>query len=43
MQELIYRAKRLIQTGRKPVLGLGVPDRAAQAFMRPFAQLAATA
>ncbi|MBC7610029.1 MAG: hypothetical protein H7228_10725 [Polaromonas sp.] len=43
MQELIYRARPLIQTGRMPVLGLGAPDRAAHAFMRPFGQLAATA
>ena len=43
MQKLIYRAGRLIQTGRRPVLGLGAHDRAAQAFMRSFAQFAATA
>ena len=43
MQELIYRAGRLIQTGRRLILGLGAHDRAAQAFMRSFAQFAATA
>ena len=34
MQELIYRAGRLIAHGRKLVLGLGANDRAAQAFVR---------
>ena len=43
MQELIYRAGRLIQTGRKPVQGLGAHDRAARAFMRSFALFTATA
>jgi hypothetical protein len=42
MQELIYRAGRLIQTGRKIILGLGARDRAAKAFMRSFAQFAAS-
>lgn len=42
MQELIYRAGRLIQTGRRLILGLGAHDRAAKAFMRSFAQFAAT-
>jgi hypothetical protein len=42
MQELIYRAGRLIQTGRRIILGLGAHDRAAKAFMRSFAQFAAT-
>ncbi|MBE0547765.1 MAG: transposase [Rubrivivax sp.] len=43
MQELIYRAGRLIQTGRRLSLGLGAYDRAAKVFMRLFAQFAATA
>jgi hypothetical protein len=43
MQELIYRAGRLIQTGRRLILGLGAHDRAAKAFMRSFEQFAATA
>jgi len=43
MQELIYRAGRLIQTGRRVILGLGAHDRAAKAFMRSFAQFAASA
>ena len=43
MQELIYRAGRLIQTGRKLILGLGAQDRAAKVFIRSFAQFAATA
>ena len=34
MQELIYRAGRLIEHGRQLVLGLGANDRAATAFMR---------
>jgi hypothetical protein len=42
MQELIYRAGRLIQTGRRCILGLGAHDRAAAVFMRSFAQFAAT-
>jgi Transposase DDE domain group 1 len=37
MQELIYRAGRLIQTGRRIILGLGANDRAAKAFMRSYA------
>jgi len=32
MQELIYRAGRLIETGRKLILGLGASDRAAKVF-----------
>jgi hypothetical protein len=32
MQELIYRAGRLIETGRRIILGLGRNDRAANAF-----------
>lgn len=43
MQKLIYRAGRLIQTGRRPVLGLRAHDRAVQVFMRSLAQSAATA
>ncbi len=43
MQELIYRAGRLIEHGRQMVLGLGANDRAAAAFMRLHAQVAATA
>ena len=42
MQELIYRAGRLIQTGRRLILGLGANDRGATVFMRSFEQLAAT-
>jgi len=43
MQELIYRAGRLIEHGRQLVLGLGANDRAATVFMRLHAQFAATA
>lgn len=43
MQELIYRAGRLIQSGRRLILGLGAHDRAARVFMRAFAQFAASA
>jgi hypothetical protein len=43
MQELIYRAGRLIEHGRQLVLGLGGNDRAAPVFMRLHAQFAATA
>ena len=39
MQELIYRAGRLIQTGRRIILGLGANDRAAKAFARVHAEL----
>jgi hypothetical protein len=39
MQELIYRAGRLIEHGRRLVLGLGANDRAAPAFERLHAQL----
>jgi Transposase DDE domain group 1 len=42
MQELIYRAGRLIAHGRRVVLGLGANDRAATVFMRSYAQFAAT-
>jgi len=41
MQELIYRAGRLIEHGRRLVLGLGANDRAATVFMRSYAQFAA--
>jgi hypothetical protein len=34
MQELIYRAGRLIEHGRRFILGLGANDRSACAFMR---------
>ena len=40
MQELIYRAGRLIEHGRRIVLGLGANDRAAAVFMRSYAQFA---
>jgi hypothetical protein len=43
MQELIYRAGRLIEHGRQLVLGLGANDRAATVFMRLHAQFAASA
>jgi hypothetical protein len=43
MQELIYRAGRLIEHGRQMLLGLGANDRAAAVFMRLHAQFAATA
>jgi hypothetical protein len=39
MQELIYRAGRLIQTGRRIILGLGANDRAAKAFARVHGEL----
>ncbi len=40
MQELIYRAGRLIEHGRRIVLGLGANDRAATVFMRSYDTLA---
>jgi hypothetical protein len=43
LQELVYRAGRLIEHGRQVVLGLGANDRAAAAFMRLHAQFVATA
>lgn len=43
MQELIYRAGRLIQTGRRVILGLGANDKAAKAFIRLHAQFVPTA
>lgn len=39
MQELIYRAGRLIEHGRRIILGLGANDRAAKAFQRLNAEL----
>jgi hypothetical protein len=42
MQELIYRAARLIEHGRRIILGLGANDRAATVFKRMHAQFAAT-
>jgi Transposase DDE domain group 1 len=42
MQELIYRAGRLIEHGRRIILGLGANDRAAKAFQRLHAELLAT-
>ena len=41
MQELIYRAGRLIEHGRKLILGLSANDRAATVFRRMHVQLAA--
>lgn len=43
MQELIYRAGRLIQHARQTVLGLGANDRAAAAFKRVHQELRAAA
>jgi hypothetical protein len=42
MQELIYRAARLIEHGRRIILGLGANDRAATVFTRMHAQFAST-
>ena len=39
IQELIYRAGRLISTGRKLILGLGANDRSAKAFARLHGEL----
>ena len=39
MQELIYRAGRLIEHGRQLILGLGANDRAAKAFTRVHGEL----
>jgi len=39
IQELIYRAGRLIATGRSLILGLGANDRAAKAFARVHGEL----
>lgn len=42
IQELIYRAARLIEHGRRIILGLGANDRTAKIFTRMHAQFAAT-
>lgn len=42
MQELIYRAGRLIEHGRQLILGLGANDRAAAVFKSLHVQLAAS-
>ncbi|CAN7724978.1 IS1380 family transposase [Variovorax sp. LjRoot84] len=39
MQELVYRAGRLIEHGRQLILGLGANDRAARAFARVHGEL----
>jgi len=39
MQELVYRAGRLIEHGRQLILGLGANDRAAKVFTRLHAEL----
>ena len=39
MQELIYKAGRIIEHGRKIILGLGANDRAAKAFARLHGEL----
>ena len=39
IQELIYRAGRLIASGRKLILGLGANDRSAKAFTRLHGEL----
>ena len=39
MQELIYRAGRMIQTGRRILLGLGANDRAATTFAKLHGEL----
>ena len=39
MQELIYRAGRLIDSGRRLILGLGANDKAAKAFARVHGEL----
>lgn len=43
MQELVYRAGRLIQHGRQLLLGLGANDRSAAVFLQLNQQLAAPA
>ena len=40
MQELIYRAGRLIETGRQLILGLGANDRSAKVFRQMHVELA---
>ncbi len=42
MQELVYRAGRIVEHARRFVLGLGANDRAAVVFMRLHAQFAPT-
>lgn len=42
MQELVYRAGRIVEHARRFVLGLGANDRAAAVFMRLHAQFAPT-
>lgn len=39
MQELVYRAGRLIEHGRRLILGLGANDRSAKAFTRLHGEL----
>jgi Transposase DDE domain group 1 len=39
MQELIYRAGRLIEHGRRVILGLGANDRSAKSFQRLHGEL----
>jgi len=39
MQELVYRAGRLIEHGRQLILGLGANDRTAKAFTRVHGEL----
>ena len=39
MQELIYKAGRIIEHGRKLILGLGANDRGANAFSRLHGEL----
>jgi hypothetical protein len=39
MQELVYRAGRIINRGRQLIVGLGARDRAAKAFMRAHGDL----
>jgi len=41
LQELVYRAGRLIEQGRQLILGLGANDRTAAEFVRLHGQLAA--
>jgi hypothetical protein len=41
MQELVYRAARLIEHGRRCILGLGANDRSAGVFMRLQGELLA--
>ena len=43
MQELIYKAGRIIEHGRQLILGLGANDRGAKAFTRLHGELFAAA